>query len=96
MPGAPNRVLLTHGYWQRAFGASRDVVGQSLMIDGSPYEVVGVLPASFRFLNTDAAVLLPFQLNRAQAFAMAGFGPGGVARLKPGVTLEEANEDMPA
>ena len=44
VPGAPNRVLLTYGYWQRAFGASRDVVGQSLMIDGRPYEVVGVLP----------------------------------------------------
>ena len=94
VPGAPNRVLLTYGYWQRAFGASRDVVGQSLVIDGSPYEVVGVLPASFKFLDTRAAVLLPLRPNRTQASAMAGFGPGGVARLKPGVTLAEANDDI--
>jgi putative ABC transport system permease protein len=94
VPGAPNRVVLTYGYWQRVFGASRDAVGQSLMIDGSPYEVAGVLPASFRFRDIRAAVLLPLKLNRAQASAMAGFGPGGVARLKPGVTLAEANDDI--
>jgi putative ABC transport system permease protein len=94
VPSAPNRVLLTYGYWQRAFGASRDVVGQSLMIDGSAYEVVGVLPASFKFLNTRAAVLLPMKLNRTQATAMSGFGPGGLARLKEGVTVAEANDDI--
>jgi predicted permease len=94
VPGAPNRVLLTYGYWQRAFGASRDVVGRSLLIEGSPYEVVGVLPASFKFLETRAAVLLPMKPNRSQASAMAGFGPRGVARLKPGVTLTEANDDI--
>ena len=94
VPGAPNRVLLTYGYWQRAFGASTDVVSRPLVIDGSPYEVVGVLPASFRFRDIRAAVLLPMKLNRAQASPMAGFGPGGVARLKPGVTLAEANDDI--
>jgi putative ABC transport system permease protein len=94
VPGAPNRVLLTYGYWQRALGASRDVVGQSLVIDGSSYEVAGVLPASFRFLNTHAAVLLPLKLNRTQALTGPGFGDHGVARLKPGVTLAEANDDI--
>jgi predicted permease len=94
VPGAPNRVLLTYGYWQRAFGGSGDVVGQSLAIDGSPYEIAGVLPASFRFLDTRPAVLLPMKLNRAQAAATAGFGPGGVARLKPGVTVAGATDDI--
>jgi putative ABC transport system permease protein len=94
VPGAPNRVLLTHGYWQRAFGAAHDVVGQPLVIDGSPHQVVGVLPASFVFLNTRAAVFLPMKLNRSRASAMSGFGPGGVARLRPGVTLAEANDDI--
>lgn len=94
VPGAPNRVLLTYGYWQRALGASRDVVGQSLVIDGSSYEVAGVLPASFTFLDTRAAVLLPLKLNRTQALTGPGFGPRGVARLKPGVTLAEANDDI--
>ena len=94
VPGAPNRVLLTYGYWQRAFGASRDIVGQSIVIDGSPYEIAGVLPASFTFLNTRAAVLLPLKPDRTRAVTGPGFGNRGVARLKPGVTLAEANDDI--
>jgi putative ABC transport system permease protein len=94
LPGAPDRVLLAHGYWQRAFGASRDVVAQSLAIDGRSYEIAGVLPASFKFLNRDPAVLLPLKLDRAQALTGPGFGDRGVARLKPGVTLAEANDDI--
>jgi predicted permease len=94
VPGAPNRVLLTYDYWQRAFGATRDVVGQSLVIDGNLFEITGVLPASFRFLNTHAAVLVPMRLNRTQASAMSGFGPSGVARLKPDTALPEAYDDI--
>src|SRR6202043_2784423 len=67
VPGAPNRVLLTYGYWQRALGASRDIVGQALVIDGSSYEISGVLPASFKLVNTDPDVVLPMRLNRAAA-----------------------------
>ena len=94
VPGAPNRVVLTYGYWQRAFGAARDVVGQSLAIEGTPYEIVGVLPASFKFLDTDAQVLLPLRLDRAQALTGPGFSFRGVGRLKPGVTISQANDDI--
>jgi predicted permease len=94
VPGAPARVILTHGYWRRAFGAAPEVAGQSLTIDGSQYEITGVLPASFRFLNTHPQVLLPLKLDRAQAAPGAGFGHRGVARLKPGVTLSQANDDI--
>src|ERR1700687_6128790 len=59
VPGAANRVLLTYGYWQRALGASRDVVGQSLVMHGSSCEIAGVLPASFQLLDTDLQVGLP-------------------------------------
>src|SRR3954465_1188199 len=43
VPGAPKRVVLSHGYWQRAFGATRSVIGQSLTIDATAYEIGGVL-----------------------------------------------------
>ena len=65
-PGSPDRTVLTYGYWQRRFGGARDIVGQTVTIDGKSHEVIGVLPASFRFLDTDPAVLLPFRLNRAR------------------------------
>ena len=94
VPGAPDRVILSHGYWQRAFGAARDVVGQSLVIDARPYEIIGVLPASFKLLDTDPRVILPLRLNRANAVTGANFGLRGMARLKPGVTLSQANDDI--
>ena len=92
-PGSPRRAILTHGYWQRRFGGAPDVIGRSLNVDGKPCEVIGVLPPSFKFLRTDPAVLLPFQLNRAE-MRVGDFSYPGVARLKPGVTLEQANADV--
>jgi predicted permease len=91
-PGAPRRVVLSYGQWQRRFGGAPDVVGQSLEVDGTPCEIIGVLPASFRFLRTDPAVLLPMQLDRANVWLVFYFQV--VARLKPGVTLDAANADV--
>jgi hypothetical protein len=58
-PGSPPRAVLTYGYWQSRFGGTGDVVGQTIEADGVPAEIIGVLPSSFRFLDTDPAVLLP-------------------------------------
>jgi len=91
-PSAPRRVMLTHGYWQRRFGGQA-VVGQSVVVDGNPFEIVGVLPASFRFLDNDPAMLMPLQVNRAEVF-IGNFSYQGIARLKPGVTLDQANADI--
>lgn len=92
-PGSPRRVILSHGYWQRKFGGTRDVVGEQLVIDGTPGEIIGVLPSTFEFLRTDPAVLLPMQLDRSEAL-VGSFGFSAVARLKPGVSLSEANADV--
>jgi predicted permease len=92
-PGSPLRVILTYGYWQRAFGGAGDIVGQRLEVDGVPADVVGVLPTSFRFLRADPAVLLPLQPDRANA-TFVSFGFQALARLKAGVTLAEANADV--
>src|SRR4051812_5398257 len=92
-PGSPMRVILTYGYWERRFGGARDVLGQSLEIDGAPAEIVGVLPAAFKFLRTDPAVLLPMKLDRASVNGVS-FGFEALGRLKPGVTLAAANADV--
>jgi predicted permease len=92
-PNAPDRAMLTHGYWQRKFGGARDVVGRSLELDGKPVEIIGVLPASFTFLNTDPAILMPLRIDRAKIF-IGNFSYQSVARLKPGVTLAQANADV--
>jgi predicted permease len=93
-PGTPLRAVLAHGYWQRRFGGDAHVVGQSLSIDGVPAEIIGVLPASFRFLSkTTPALLLPMQVDRARA-GFIEFDFQVLARLKPGVTLPQANADV--
>ena len=90
-PGRPLRVVLTYGYWQRRFGGALNVVGKSLDVDGEAGEITGVLPSSFRFLRTNPEVLLPMRLERVD-FVMFDFQ--AVARLKPGVTLSQANADI--
>ena len=92
-PGAPRRVILTHGYWQRRFGGAANAVGQQLIIDGRPTEVIGVLPASFKFLRTRPAILLPMPLD-VNAPRGISFGFQALARMKPGVTLAQANADV--
>ena len=64
-----------------------------MTVDGVPHEVIGVLPSSFRFLRQDADVLLPLQPNRAISF-VGPLGENGIARLRPGVTLEDASADI--
>ena len=92
-PGSPLTMVLTNGWWQARFGGDRSVIGRRVMIDGIPREVIGVMPESFRFLDRDAAFLLPLQFDRAQEF-LGGFDYPGIARLKPGVTIGQASADV--
>jgi putative ABC transport system permease protein len=92
-PGAARVVMLTHGFWQRKFGGDRAVIGRVVEIASVPQQIVGVMPRGFRVVETEADVIAPFQFNRAQLI-LPGFYLRGVARLKPGVTLEQANTDL--
>ena len=91
-PGAAPTVVISHGYWQRRFGAT-PAVGQTLMVEGVAREIIGVLPSSFRFFDYDADVFYPLQHVRADARFPSGDGRA-IARLKKGVTLEAANADV--
>jgi putative ABC transport system permease protein len=93
-PGNPLRVILTYGHWQRRFGGAGNVVGQPLVIDGRPGEVIGVLPPSFKFLRTRPEIVLPMPLDVNAPRDGISFGFQALARLKPGVTLAQANADV--
>jgi predicted permease len=92
-PGAPKRALLTYGYWQRRFGGAPTVLGQNLTVEGEPVEIIGVLPASFKFLRSHPDLVMPFRLDRAKVF-VGNFSFQGLARLKPGVTIAQANTEI--
>lgn len=91
-PGAPGTVVLTYGYWQRRFSGNRSVIGRRVLIDGKAKEVIGVLPREFRFLDMDPELFQPFQFDRNKTF-LGNFSYEGVARLRPGVTISQANAD---
>src|SRR5262249_2710772 len=93
-PNSPETVMLMYGYWQRKFGGDRGIVGQILKVDGKPRQIIGVLPKNFHFLDAeDPALLVPFQFDRAKIF-LGNFSYFMIARLKPGVTLDQAHADV--
>ena len=93
LPGSPETAILFYGYWQRRFSGNPAVLGRRLTIDGKAREVIGVMPRNFRFLDFDAEIIVPFQFDRGKTF-LGNFSYNGVGRLKPGVTLAQANADM--
>ncbi len=92
--------LLAEGFWRRRFGASRDIIGKQLVLNGDAYTIVGVIPASFSFRAFNFGgikdVYLPIGQTRDPFFYHrdAYKGMDAVGRLKPGVSLQAAEADL--
>jgi predicted permease len=91
--GRDRVVLLGYGLWQRRFGGDRSVVGRTIAVDGEPTRVIGVMPPGFAFPARGQA-WVPFTVEEA----MEGHGnrgyAGAIGRLRPGVTVEQAQRDL--
>jgi predicted permease len=93
-PGASPTVLISYAYWQKRFGGNASAVGSMIQLDGKPRQVIGVLPADFRFLDyNDAALFVPMQWDRSKTM-LGNFSDHGIARLKPGVTMAQASAEF--
>jgi len=91
---APATVMLSYAYWQQKFGGATSVIGTSITMDGKARQIIGVLPRSFHFLDyEDASLVIPFQWDRSK-IKLGNFSQRSLARLKPGVTMEQASADM--
>jgi putative ABC transport system permease protein len=96
VPHCKKVALISDGLWKRRFGASRGVIGQSIMLDGVQREIVGVVPANVQ-LPRKAQVYIPLEDLRADKdYVDRGNHPGfsGLGRLKSGVTLVQAKADL--
>ena len=93
VPNASGSVMLSYGYWRRRFGGDRAVIGRNIMVDSQPREIVGVMPPGFRFVDSEFDLTAPLAFDRGKLI-LAGFGFHGIARLKPGRTIAEANADI--
>jgi predicted permease len=91
-PGTPETVVLTAGYWRSKFGADGSAIGRTLMVDGRAREIIGVLPDSFRFLDRNVSLVVPYRFDRSKVF-LGQFSFSAIARLKPGVAIGEASSD---
>jgi predicted permease len=97
-PGNEHVAVISYGLWQRRFAGDRDVVGHQVQLEGQPFTIIGVMPASFQFA--------PFWATRAELWAPLALGQrsasrGGnslriFARLRPGITFEQARADLGA
>ena len=92
-PRGAKAVMLSYGYWQRRFGGDASVVGRNITIDSQPREIVGVMPRGFRIVDRDFDVLIPLAFDRNHQI-LAGFAYQSVARLKPGVSIQQADADV--
>jgi len=92
-PGGNRVVILSHGLWLRRFGGKPGVVGTSVTLSGAPTTIVGVMPADFYFPVRSTEFWRPLALDPANA-TRGGHYLGVVARMKPGVTVEQAQVQM--
>jgi predicted permease len=92
-PGTAETTMLMAGYWHTRFGNDPSVIGRRILVNGVPREVVGVLPDSFAFPDQKPSLVLPMRLDREKV-RLGQFSFTGVARLKPGVTVDQATADV--
>src|SRR5215813_8602342 len=93
--GSSPVAIISDALWKRRLGADPSAVGKTLTLDGEPYQVIGVLPAGFHYFpSTD--VLTPMSARKAQWLTERSWHPGirVLARLKPGVSIDQARADM--
>ncbi|HEY1902616.1 MAG TPA: ABC transporter permease [Terracidiphilus sp.] len=86
------RVMLSYGYWQRRFGGDPGVVGRTISVNSQSRVIAGVMPRGFKVVNYDFDLLVPLALDPTKEI-LAGFAYRGIARLRPGVAIPQANAD---
>lgn len=92
--GSHRVVVLSHRLWQRNFGGDRNIVGREVMLGGESYTIVGVMPASFIFPGQTTELWVPLVFTESQKASRGNHAFFAIGRLKPGVTFEQAQEQM--
>lgn len=97
-PGGPNVSLLSHTFWQKRFGGDRNILGQAIVLNGTPFTIIGVMPPTLRFPFAQNQVWLP------RVFEQEGLPPDIIqrgtgylvtlGRLKKGISLQQADEQL--
>lgn len=92
--GAAGVAVLGYGLWQTRFGGEANVIGQAITLNNQPFTVVGVLPAEFAFPQNAVDVWVPLQFYPNFSLDRSRISAGVLGRLKPEVTMEQAQAEM--
>src|SRR6185369_10114853 len=93
-PGRDHEVILSHAFWQRRYAGDSNIFGKNIRLDYVPYTVVGVMGPSFQFPSRDVQIWTPLTINPADFQTRTGYAHLAVARLKPGATLGQAQNEL--
>ncbi|HEY2391545.1 MAG TPA: ABC transporter permease [Candidatus Angelobacter sp.] len=95
-PEGPPVALISHSLWERHFSSLRDVLGKTITLDNQNYSIIGVMPSGFEILQQTPDVILPFEPWARTLPDDRSWHPGilPIARLKQGVSLEQARSEM--
>ncbi len=94
--GAPPVAVLSHALWMSHFGGRPDAVGEQVWLDGTPHTIIGVMPATFKDPANVAQMWRPLAMDDGEALVRNSRFWNTLGRLKPGVTLEQANAELKA
>ena len=92
-PGASDVVVLSYELWRGRFGGDPDIVGRALTLNGTPWEIIGVMPPGFAYPREDTQIWIPHVIA-SEDLGKANFSYDAVGRLKPGVSVEAANDEL--
>jgi len=93
-PEANKVVMLNYGLWQQRYGGERNIIGRELLLNGEKYTVVGVMPAGFQFLDKHVDLWVPIAFTSERLAARGNHYLKTVARMKPGVSVAQADADV--
>jgi putative ABC transport system permease protein len=93
-PGADAVVVLSHGLWQRRFAAREDAIGKTLGMNGRAMRIIGVMPEGFAFPSRETQFWVPTAVTEQQRTNRGGLWLQVVGRMKPGVSVEQAQADL--
>ncbi len=106
-PGREHEVILNYGLWKSRFAGDLNVIGRKILLDGEPYQIIGVLPASFHFPKLSQLFAMeiaeqrpeiwrPFALRPDEMDELGDFNYACIARLKPGASVAQAQGELNA
>jgi putative ABC transport system permease protein len=98
VPNAHKVAIVTPEFWQKRFGGAPDILGKQIMVNGVPREIIGVAPPELQYPRLSQIYVPLGDLRKEEGVLARGNHPGfsALARLKPGVTLQQANADLDA